>query len=372
MRPSVHSPQRILIVRLSALGDVVHALPVLDALRTAFPRARIDWWIEHRFASLLEPHPQIDHVWRWRRERGRGLGGVLRDAHALLRCAGAIRRVRYDWAIDVQGNLRSGLCTLLSGARWRVGFAHGDTTEPAHAFYDRRVRGPRGRVHRVRKNLALLEALGIPVASARPQLAASDTARQRMRTALGPHAERPFVALHPGVSRFGAFKRWAPERFAALATALHRERGLPSLVTWGPGERAVAERVCALAPRAARLAPATGSLDELMALYERARLVIGVDTGPLQVAAALGTPTLTLFGPKDPHVHGPWDARRNAPAPFVWLGVPCSPCTRRRCAHRSCMRYLELRDVLPRALALLDTPPAVNRPAAAADPRAHR
>ncbi len=373
MRARIGERDRILVVRLSALGDVVHALPALDALRRARPHARIDWCVESASASLLEAHPQLDRVWPIDRK------GLVRRARRhpvvavreLLAFFRPIRAVRYDWAIDLQGNLRSAACALLSGARRRVGFAAPHTAEPAHAVYHRRIR-PRTRSrHRVDKSLALLEALGIPTDGARARLGAGDAARARMAPFLAtlPHAV-PRVALHPGVSAFGAFKRWAPERFAALARALHARQRAHTVITWGPGERSLAERVAAAAgAAAARLAPPTTSLQDLLALFEAMDLVLGCDTGPIHVAAALGVPTLALFGPKDPRVHGPIDARTGRPASTLWRGLDCSPCTLRRCPHAMCMHLIKTEQVARACSRLLHrTATVANRPSAAQAP----
>lgn len=345
--------RRILIVRLGALGDVVHVLPLLDALRRARPDAWIGWLVEERNASVLADHPQLDRVVVWPRaqlsallRRGRPLA-ALRLALASLR---ELRAARPELTLDAQCNLRSSLLARLSGAAQRIGFAPPFTKEKAHWWTTERVAVPRGGQLKVERNLALLAPLGIDARGARPRLAIPESARAAARALRASLGAAEVVALHPGVSGFGAIKQWAPERFAGVARQLAAQRGTLCLVTWGPGERALAESVVQASAGAARLAPETRSLLELAALYEACDAVIGGDTGPVHLAAALGVPVVGLYGPKDPAIYAPWDGARGRAAATVWKHVHCSPCTLRRCGNVICMPAIGVDDVT-RALA---------------------
>lgn len=345
---------RILIVRLSALGDVVHVLPSLDALRRARPGAHIGWLVEDRAASLVEGHPQVDRVHvlpRGRLTRERRLVLAARALRDLFR---AVRAERYEVAIDFQGNLRSATCALLSGARARVGFARGFCKEASYRLQTIRVTPPR-RVHKVEKNFALLRALGIDTAGARPRLAIPPAARARIGAALGDGSAAPIVALHPGVSKFGAFKQWPAERYAAVARYA-AARGARVIVTWGPGERALAEDVATLSEGAAAVGPETSSILELAAIYERCAAVVGCDTGPIHLAAALGVPVIGLYGPKDPRVYGPWGS-----SDTVFKQVHCSPCTLRWCGNVICMDAIAPDDVNRRLSTILSSRAEVDR-----------
>ncbi len=346
MSVSPKTAERILIVRLSALGDVVHALPLLDALRRARPEAHIGWLVEAKAASLLVDHPQIDRLWiaprheaRQLRLEGRGLAGLRR----YLEVARELRRADYQLTIDAQCNLRSSLWTRASGAPHRIGFAPPFTKEKAHWWSTLRVAAPREGQLKAHRNLELLRPLDIDVRDARPQIHIPESAREITR-AISGHGSR-WVALHPGVSGFGAIKSWAPERFASLARQLREERGSRCLVTWGPGERELAEEVVAASQGAALLAPETSSLVELAALYEACDAVVGGDTGPLHLAAALGVPVVGLYGPKDPAVYGPLDGRTGVASATVWKNVHCSPCKLRRCNNVICMPAIQVEDV---------------------------
>jgi heptosyltransferase-1 len=314
---------RILIVRLSALGDIATGLAPLAALRARFPSGTLGWLVEARFADLLRGHPHLDrlHVY----ERGRAGG--------FWRAVSAVRRMGYDAAVDLQGNLKSGLFIAGSGAGRRVGLGPPMSREGNGLFV--RERFPPRAEHRVEAYLGLLDDAFGPGPRPPPLLPAVA-------------AIEPAVVLHPGTSRFGAFKQWPLDRFAALGRRLAARFSLPVVVTAGPGERAQAEAV-AQGIEGARVVEPRG-LAALRDVLAGARLVVAGDTGPAHVAAALGVPTLTLFGPKDPRHAAPYGPR----ARHVVEGVRCSPCALRHCPDPVCMTRLGVEKVERAAIALLE------------------
>jgi lipopolysaccharide heptosyltransferase I len=356
MTSPVEQAQRILIVRLSALGDVVHVLPLLDALRRARPDAHIGWLVEEKAASLLAGHSQIDRLWvapRWEVQR---LWRERRFAAAARRLLGAVRELRaarYQLTLDAQCNLRSAAWALASGARRRIGFAPPYTKEKAHWLSTERVQAPVGGQHKALRNLELLGPLGIRLGAPRAVLPLPEPACRQAASLREELGRDPVVALHPGVSGFGDLKRWPAERFAALALRLRERCGARSLVTWGPGERELADSVVAASQGAAVLAPAQASLLELAAVYQACDALVAGDTGPLHLAAALGVPVVGLYGSKDPAIYGPLDGRTGEPASVVWKQVHCSPCTLRRCGNIICMPAIQVEDVLEPLAALL-------------------
>jgi lipopolysaccharide heptosyltransferase I len=323
--------ERILLVRLSALGDVVQCLPALAALRRARPEAEIGWLVEDRHAGALEGHPQIDRLFRFERRSG-GLS-------AAWRVRGEVGAWAPHVAVDLQGNLKGGLLTRLSGARRRIGLPRGEAREGAQAFANEIVPpGPPGE-HRADRALRLCAPLGAqgPAAPVLPPIRSeASTAMAAALAALGASPRR-YALLVPGTSEFGAFKRWPARRFGELAERLVDERGLASLVAYGPGQRGLAEDVVAAAAGAARLAPDTKDLHEFLALVADAALVVGADSGPVVLASALGVPTVALFGPKDPAVYAP----RGPRTAVVWKRVYCSPCRLRQCGDPICMTTME-------------------------------
>lgn len=335
--------RRILIIKPSSLGDVLHALPILAGLRAAYPRAHIAWLVSTTFAPLLEGHPLLDEVIRFDRRR---YGKMLRSPRSLADFLGFVRRLRrhrFDLVLDLQGLFRSGFLALASGARRRVGFA--EARELAGVFYSQRVRCERADRHAVDKNLCLARAVGLPVDAAAFPLALRADELAAARGLLSDAAGRPldaFVAVIPG-ARWEA-KRWRPERLARLIDRLHQE-GLPPCVLLGAaGDRAFADQLIGF--RRTPVADLVGrtSLRELAAVIALADLVICHDSGPLHIAAALNKPIVAIFGPTSPARTGPYCQA----ARVVSLPLECAPCYQRQCplGHHDCMQQLDIETVL--------------------------
>jgi lipopolysaccharide heptosyltransferase I len=346
---------RILCIRLSGLGDVVHALNALSLLRQERPDAHIVWAVEDRFSGLLRDHPYIDELIAvpraaWARMsrnpfRWGELGGEL---YAL---ASRLREGAFDASVDFQSSLKSSWLAWAARAPLRIGFARPVSRELNRLVQTDLVTSPAAGVHRIERNLALLAPLGIPTRYAAPIVPVDGPECEAVREELGRRLTgRPVVAVHPGTSAFAAFKRWPPERYAAVADALVESRQLDVVVTYGPSDRELAERVVALMQQPGVLAPATASVRGLAAVVAGADLFIGSDSGPLHVASALGVPCVALFGPKEPVQTGPYCSRSIA----VTGSAPCRPCRRRRCRDPVCMTSITCRAVVDAAVGVLD------------------
>ena len=287
---------RLLIVRLSSLGDCVHAIPVAAALRRRFPDADLDWLVDARYRELVELVPAVTRA-------------VTIDPRSLnrftrvIRLARDLRGRRYDVAIDAQGLWKSAVIARLCGARRVVGFGADQVREWGAAWlYTDTVAATAA--HVIEKNLALAVHLGAESsAPAFPVAEARSDAPARARAALGIDATAGFAILNPGAA--WPSKCWIPAGYGALARRLRDRHALRSTVTWGPGEEERAGAVVAASDGAAALAPAT-SVADLVALARAAAIVVGGDTGPLHIAAAVGTPVVSLYGPSDPARNGPW------------------------------------------------------------------
>jgi len=283
-----------LIVRLGALGDIVHAVPAAAALRRAYPDARIDWLVDARHRAIVDLITIVDRAIVLQRSNASGWLDATRR----------LRETRYAAAIDLQGLLKSAIFARASGAARVIGFSIWHLREKtARPFYTETDR--RGRLeadHVIVKNLRLLSALGVHDERVEFPLAeVPSPALSAVRAS--PGGDRPFALINPGAA--WPNKRWPAERFGEVAAFIKEIRGLPSLVLWGPGEEGVAGAVVEASGGAARIAPRTG-LADLLALSRAASLMVSGDTGPLHLAAAVGTPIVALFGPTDPHRNGPW------------------------------------------------------------------
>jgi lipopolysaccharide heptosyltransferase I len=350
-----HSGGRILCIRLSGLGDIVHAMNALSLLREERPDAHIAWLVQDQFASLLRGHPYIDELLEVpRRVWGSRVKNPLRWPGLIPEWSGFARLLRgkqFDVSIDFQSNLKSGCFVIPAKADQRVGFAPPVGHWMNSRFETDVVKAPAEGVHRIERDLALLAPLGIPTRYAEPVLPCSLEDRQTIDGELAPLLTGgPLVVIHPGTSEFAAFKRWLPGRYARLADCLVEQRGADVLVTYGPSDRPLAEEVVGLMRRRGHLAPRTQSLQQLTHLLSRADLFIGSDTGPMHMASALGVPVVTLFGPKDPEQTGPYCSR----CVVVTADVHCRPCSRRRCRGQRCMTTIQIEPVLAAVLSVLD------------------
>ena len=283
--------KRLLIVRMSALGDIVHALPVLAAIRDGRPGIEIDWLADRKYSGIFQ---FVD-----------GLTQVVIGRPGLSNAVAAMRRRDYDVAIDLQGLLKSAAMARLSGAKRVVGFDREGLREPAAGwFYSDTVSAPAGS-HIIDKNLAVLPALEISRPATRrfplvipPSAVADDVIR-----AASAGGCAGVALVNPGAA--WPNKRWPAERFGAIARHISEQHRLAPVVLWGGGEMPLADAVVAASQGAAVRAPET-KIGDLLALSARASLMVSGDTGPLHIAAAVGTPIVGLYGPTWPERNGPW------------------------------------------------------------------
>lgn len=331
------SAPRFLIVRLSAIGDVIHGMPLACALRERFPAAFLAWVVEERAAALLRGHEALDELITLPR-------GWLKSAGTVWRLRSRLRAMEFDTAIDAQGLTKAAIVAWLSGAGRRIGFGDPWGRELSRWLNTELV--DTTAEHAVDRTLQLLLPLGIHSPAVRFEVpehpmdraAAEETIRQG-------ELEEGFAIINPGAG--WPSKLWPPDRYAAVAGHLGRGWGLPTVVVWaGQTERSLAERIVSGSGGHAQVAPST-TLAELAALARRCRLFIGSDTGPLHLAAAVGTPCVGLYGPWPAKRHGPYGpghialqemffegptrARRNAPPKLmeaIDVELVCGACDR--------------------------------------------
>ncbi|MEM9754135.1 MAG: lipopolysaccharide heptosyltransferase II [Planctomycetota bacterium] len=307
------SPRRILLIKPSALGDIVHALPVLRLLRRRYPEAKIAWLVNPSFANLLDGHPDLDELILFRRKSIGTIPALVRE----------LRRFRPDVTIDLQGLIRTGLLALGSGANRRIGFGY--ARELAGLTYSQRIGGRQDERHAVERYLDVAEYL--------------DCGRRPVEFVLPGESldlpTKPYAVLIPGTN--WATKRWPVEQFAKLAGQL-RERGLMIVSSGSPNERPLADAVGA----DVNLAGQT-SIKQLVTLLRHAAIAVTNDSGPMHIAAAVDTPLLAAFGPTDPRRTGPF-ARLDD---VVRLTLPCAPCLSRSCVHQTCLQTLPAERLLP-------------------------
>jgi heptosyltransferase-1 len=339
-RPTV-PPGKILIVKPSSLGDIVHSLPFLNAIKSCFPKAEIHWVVARGLEGLLEGHPMVDEIIiidkdKWKKP-GR-LSETVREVVGLLK---EMRRRRYDLVIDLQGLFRSGVIAMATGAPARLGFS--EAREGGWLFYTRKVKGGR-ETHAVDRYLKIGEALGCETSEVIFPFPLMKNAEVKVRETRA--AMKSYVVIVPG-ARWDT-KKWPAERFGEIASMLP----LTSLVIGSKADQGIAtEVVKASGGKAVSLAGET-NLRELMKIMRGAKLVISNDSGPMHIAAGFNVPIVAIFGPTSPARTGPYGRAHVV----VKSDAECSPCFKKRCGNLICMRRITVDMVYEKVLQRLHMP----------------
>lgn len=318
--------RRILIIKPSSMGDIVHTLPTLRVLRERFADAHIAWFVKRQWADLVERADGLDEVWPVKPGFGNWLAQIRR-----------VREVGFDLAIDLQGLFRSSVLAWLAGCATRIGFANAREASPF--FYTHRVPVPNSDLHAVDRYLLIAEALGAPVQGTPEfRFRGFPADREEVEKLLGHHgvtAGAPWIAMN--VSARWPTKRWPPEFFARTADRLQHEGLGPVALIGGPDDSAVANAV----KRQMRTTPVdlTGKTAPglLPTLLKSAQLLLTNDSGPMHIAAAVGTPVVALFGPTSPLRTGPYGHHKRV----LMHKLPCSPCFSRTCRNTVQLECLE-------------------------------
>ncbi len=360
MNLHTHNFRRILIVKPSSLGDIIHALPLLNGLRRRYPQAQISWLLNTDYVDLLKDHPQLNEVIPFDRRQFKTLTGAVKMTFKLGGFARELREREFDLAVDIQGLFRSGLMAFASGAAVRLGFA--PARECSGIFYSHRVAVPDANMHAVDKNYLPARMLGFADHPVEFHLPVSPEARAALSGKLaekGLEAGEPYAVIVPG-SRWET-KNWHAERFAKAFTYIQSELKLSAVLSGSPAEADLCQliaRSCSPAPVV--LAGEIG-LAELVALLGGAAVVLCNDSAALHLAVALGRPVVTVFGPTNPSRTGPY----GQPASVLQAGLACMPCYYRRLKQcpfqHQCMTDIDVVQVtraLAAALSQVDDPRA--------------
>jgi heptosyltransferase-1 len=335
----------ILIVRLSAIGDIVFASPLIHALRLRYPKARISWLVQPESKALLEHHPELDEVVVWPRAAWEQHWRSFRWL-ALWRAISRFRRIlrshRYDLALDVQGLLKSGLLTWLSGAQQRIGLG---SKEGSHHLMSKTI-AKGGDARRIGSEyLYLAQQLGLPVEEFEMRVGLSAEDLADVDELIEQHGlQKGFVVICPFTTR--PQKHWFNLSWCELIEAVEKNWRLPVVMLGGPGDRQAALKINPVG--AAKLINLVGktSLRQAAALIAKGALVVGVDTGLTHIGIAMSRPTLCLFGSTRPYLDTTHDN-----AQVIYHPLSCSPCKRKpSCAGRfDCMAEIKAAEIIERA-----------------------
>ncbi|WP_005035202.1 glycosyltransferase family 9 protein [Holophaga foetida] len=331
-------PKKILVIRLSAIGDVVRTVPSVLALRGIFPQATIHWLVEDRCAEIITGLEGVDALKIAPRRAWNKLKGLARF-RAMLAFGRELKAEGYDLVVDFHGVAKSAFLAFLTRSPRRVGYPKGIAKEGSHIFLTERVPLVAGKLSRYDRNFLLPRYFDPAVTEPEPTLPIGEGDRSMAQGFLAEHGLVPkgYAFLYPGTSKVGAYKRWPAESFGRVADLVWERFGVPAVIGWGPGEEEMVERLVKVARHPIHVLPLT-SMKEMAAVLEQARIYIGGDTGPLHIASLVHTPALAIYGPSDPVLNEPW---RKTPFRIVRTGIGCSPCRNRKCDHLSCLRLLE-------------------------------
>jgi len=339
--------QKILVLRLSAVGDVIRTLPAVKAIKTSIPTTSITWITEEPSKALIESQPEIDEVILFPRQRW---SEGMRSSKRFWKTIGEIRefiqslrRKNFDVALDFHGILKSGLLSFLSRSLKRIGFDRRSSREGNFLFSNIKVKLPRKRISRFERNFYLLKGLGLEIPFRNYPLHIPREDREYVETffkGISTSLKHPSIAIHPGTSPKTTYKRWFPERYAQLADRLVQERNATILFTWGPGELDWVKTIQQMMKEPSILGPHTFTLTQLAEVFRRCDLYIGGDTGPMHIASLMGLPVVVIYGPTDPVMNEPF-----GPHQKVIKNVGCNPCRDRSCKDLKCLKEITVEDV---------------------------
>ena len=345
------NPEKILVIRLSAIGDVVRTVPAVQAVRERFPESIIHWLVEDRCAEMITGLELIDALRIVARRQWKQMS-LLKRLYSFLKLIQSLRHEQYDVVVDFHGILKSGLYTRLSGSRRRIGYPRGIAKEWNTFLTNEKVTVKPHAMSRYKRNFLLASHLDPNACEKRPVLPVTPTDHDVADYFLASHhiESGSAIFMYPGTSARGRYKRWPPERYGQLSDMIQQQLRRPVLLGWGPGEEQIVSTVVGSAKKPITVLPKT-TMKELSAFIAASRMFVGGDTGPMHIASLVGTPVLTIFGPSDPVINEP---ARFTPFRIVYAGVDCSPCRKKDCDHLTCLTSISPEMVFESLLSLLN------------------
>lgn len=322
-------PEKILIIKPSSLGDIVHSLPFLNSIRESFPKAEIHWIVAKGLEGLLERHPMINKLWIINKEdwkKFKKIKGTLKEFRELF---ALLKRERFDLVIDLQGLLRSGILTAATGAPVRIGFK--EAREGSGMFYTHKIEGGSD-IHAVDRYLRVAKSLGCDVSEVCFPLPLFFENSEKVRNLL-PSGK--YAVIVPGARWLT--KRWHSENFGELASRLP----LKSVVVGGKADTEISDEVVKSSKGNAISMTGKTSIGELIEIMKGAKFVISNDSGPMHIAAAVGVPVFAIFGPTNPVRTGPYGEKHI----IIKKEMECAPCYKKTCKSVRCLEMISVKDV---------------------------
>ncbi len=322
-------PKKILIIKPSSLGDVVHSLPFLNALRERFPKAEIHWVIAKGFEDLLTGHPMVKRIWVVNKDMWKKLSQIRSSIYEIRILLRELRKERYDIVIDLQGLLRSGVITRATGSPLRIGFE--EAREGSRFFYTSKIEGGKD-IHAVDRYLKIAAFLGCDITEVCFPLPLYADSSLVTRYSL---PSDDYAVMVPG-ARWKT-KRWPPEKFGELSSLLP----IKTLIVGGRGDKSIAKEILASPGSKSISLVGRTDLKGLIEIIRGARFIVSNDSGPMHIAAALGIPVFAIFGPTDPLRTGPYGEGHT----IIREDISCAPCFKKSCNDMKCMKSLSVEEV---------------------------
>ncbi len=330
------SPAKLLIIKPSSLGDVVHSLPFLNVMRESFPRAEIHWVIAKGLEGLLENHPMVQKLVVINKDRWKEMKRMRGTVSEFRSIMGALKDESYDIAVDLQGLLRSGILTAASKAPVRLGFR--EAREGSRLFYTQSITGGR-EIHAVDRYLKIASAMGCDIRTVTfplPLVKESRKIRQ-LKQETGEYA-----VFAPG-ARWKT-KQWPAERFGRLSSLL----GIPVIIIGSGADETLAQEAAAHSKGKAISMAGKTDIKELISLIRKAVFMVTNDSGPMHIAAACGVPVVALFGPTNPARTGPYGREHI----IIRGNSACAPCYKKKCKDIRCMDSISVDEVYEKIQAM--------------------
>lgn len=322
-------PKKILVIKPSSLGDIVHSLPFLNAIKDAFPFAEIHWVVARGLEGLLENHPMVKRLWIINKDHWKNLKRIKETAIEIKFLFKELEAESYDVVIDLQGLLRSGLLAYATKSPIKIGFK--EAKEGSSLFYTHRIKSGK-EIHAVDKYLKIASAVGCEVEDVKfpmPLIKESENVK-RLKEDIGDYA-----VLVPG-ARWET-KKWPSDKFGKVASMLN----IKTVIIGSSSDAEIAKGIESYSNGKALSIAGKTDIKELISIIRGARYAITNDSGPMHIAAAFGIPVVAIFGPTNPVRTGPY-GKNNI---IVTAGVSCAPCYKKNCKSIKCMHDVSVEDV---------------------------
>ena len=331
------SNSNILLIKLSAIGDVIHSLPFLEVLKAAFPSSRIDWVVEEDAAGIIQGHPDIETLivfprksWIKRFAKKDEYRSIGKEVANFLK---ELKKKKYDIVIDLQGLLKSGILTFIARGKRKIGLNGG--REASFIFINERVAIPDPEIHALERYLYIARHLGATKSDWNGRIHIATADKRYVDNLLKGLDNKPLIAVNP-MAKWET-KLWDLDRFACLADRIIEELEAVVVFTGSKSDAKAIEIILSKMHTNAFNLAGKSTLKELACLYEKCAVVLSTDTGPMHIAAAMTTPVvIALFGPTSPRKTGPYGPKHRV----VRAGVECSPCFKKKCNDMSCMKKI--------------------------------